>query len=176
MQTGIAACETGNVYEAETCQETEMREYGNWRKHLIWGEVHDGNAYFLGGVAGHAGLFSTVSEATRVASQFLVGQSEMLEPETCEMFRSNLTEGLEEARSIGWQLAVTPESTAGSALPPDSYGHTGFTGTSCWIDPHHERVFMLLTNRTHARSLPFANINSLRRQFHSLAVTALDTA
>src|SRR5712691_12813036 len=62
MQTGIAACETGNVYEAETCQETEMREYGNWSQHVIWGEVHDGNAYFLGGVAGHAGLFSTVSE------------------------------------------------------------------------------------------------------------------
>ena len=176
MQTGIAACETGNVYEAETCQETEMREYGNWRKYVIWGEVHDGNAYFLGGVAGHAGLFSTASEATRIASQFLAGQSETLEPETCELFRRNLTEGLEEARSIGWQLAVTRESTAGPALPPDSYGHTGFTGTSCWIDPHHERVFILLTNRTHARSLPFANINSLRRQFHSLAVTALDTA
>ena len=175
MQTGIAACETGNVYERETSRETGMQEYGNWREQVIWGKVHDGNAYFLAGAAGHAGLFSTVSEATRIASQFLAGQSEMLEPETCEAFRSNMTEGLEEARSIGWQLALTPESTAGPALPADSYGHTGFTGTSCWIDPHHERVFILLTNRTHARSLPFANINSLRRQFHSLAVTALDT-
>ena len=88
--------------------------------------------------------------------------------------RSNMTGGLNEARSVAWQLAITPESAAGPALPLNSYGHSGFTGTSCWIDPDHERVFILLTNRTHARSLPFVNINSIRRQFHTLAVAALD--
>jgi CubicO group peptidase (beta-lactamase class C family) len=176
MQTGIAASETGNAYEREKCREAGMEEYGDWRKRVIWGEVHDGNAYLLAGAAGHAGLFSTAGETKRIAAQFLAGQSEALKPETCEMFRRNMTEGLEEARSIGWQLALTRESTAGPALAADCYGHTGFTGTSCWIDPHHERVFILLTNRTHARSLPFANINSLRRQFHSLAVAALDAA
>ncbi len=85
-----------------------------------------------------------------------------------------MTEGLEEARSVAWQLAATPESAAGPALPSDSYGHSGFTGTSCWIDPHRERVFVLLTNRTHLHALPFANINSVRREFHRLAVAALD--
>ncbi len=84
-----------------------------------------------------------------------------------------MTEGLEEARSISWQLAQSPESAAGSSLPADSFGHSGFTGTSCWIDPHHQRVFILLTNRTHARALPFVNINSVRREFHRLATAAL---
>jgi CubicO group peptidase (beta-lactamase class C family) len=85
-----------------------------------------------------------------------------------------MTAGLEEARSLGWQLAATHDSTAGTSLPPDSFGHLGFTGTSCWNDPIHERTFILLTNRTHAHSLPFVNINSVRRSFHTLAVEALD--
>jgi CubicO group peptidase (beta-lactamase class C family) len=174
MQTGIAACETGNAYERATAGEMGTPEYGKWRENLIWGEVHDGNAYFLGGVAGHAGLFSTAEETALIAAQFLAAQSQLLNARTCELFKTNMTEGLEESRSIGWQLAGTPESAAGQSLPPDSYGHSGFTGTSCWIDPHHERIFVLLTNRTHSRTLPFANINSVRREFHRLAVDALD--
>jgi CubicO group peptidase (beta-lactamase class C family) len=176
MQMGIAACEIGNGYEREMCRLTGGNDYVDWRKDLIWGEVHDGNAYFLGGAAGHAGLFSTAAETFVLAQQFLASESKLLKPETCELFRQNMTAGLEEARSLGWQLAETKDSTAGPDLPGDSFGHTGFTGTSCWIDPQHERVFILLTNRTHGRSLPFANINSVRRGFHSLAVIALDKA
>jgi len=175
LQTGIAACETGNAYERATSQEMGTPHYSNWRENLIWGEVHDGNAHFLGGAAGHAGLFSTAHETARIAAQFLAAQSQTFNPQICELFRTNLTEGLEEARSIAWQLAATPQSAAGLALPPDSFGHSGFTGTSCWIDPHRERVFVLLTNRTHARSLPFANINNVRREFHTLAVAALSS-
>ena len=85
-----------------------------------------------------------------------------------------MTIGLQEARSVAWQLALTKDSTAGADLPAGSFGHPGFTGTSCWIDSVKERVFVLLTNRTHARALPFANINDVRRQFHSIAVQALD--
>lgn len=174
MQTGIAACETGNAYERETCRNTGADDYKNWREELIWGQVHDGNAYFLGGAAGHAGLFSTARETLTMATQFLAAQTRLLNPTTCDLFRKNLTPGLDEARSFGWQLAETKDSAAGPDLPRDSFGHSGFTGTSCWIDPNHERVFILLTNRTHARALPFANINSVRRKFHSLAVAALD--
>jgi|ERR1043166_2726714 CubicO group peptidase (beta-lactamase class C family) len=174
MQTGIAACETGNVYERDTCRTSGADDYKNWREELIWGQVHDGNAYFLGGAAGHAGLFSTARETLTIASQFLASQTRLLQPATCDLFRTNLTPGLDEARSFGWQLAETKDSAAGLDLPRDSFGHSGFTGTSCWIDPNHERVFILLTNRTHARALPFANINSVRRQFHSLATAALD--
>jgi serine-type D-Ala-D-Ala carboxypeptidase len=180
MQTGIAACETGNAYERQTCSELGTPEYANWRENLIWGEVHDGNAYFLGGAAGHAGLFATAYETFRLAENMLAHQTatehnQLLRRATCQLFRTNMTEGLNEARSIAWQLAATKDSTAGPELPPDSYGHTGFTGASCWIDPNHERIFVLLTNRTHARSLPFANINSVRREFHSLAVAALES-
>jgi CubicO group peptidase (beta-lactamase class C family) len=175
MQTGIAACETGNAYEREMYRNTAGGDYKNWRQKLIWGEVHDGNAHFLGGAAGHAGLFSTAQETLVLANQFLASQTKLLQPATCKLFRKNMTHGLDEARSHGWQLAETRDSAAGPDLPSDSFGHSGFTGTSVWIDPNRERVFILLTNRTHAHPLPFVNINSVRRRFHSLAVAALDT-
>ncbi|MEJ7578343.1 MAG: serine hydrolase, partial [Pyrinomonadaceae bacterium] len=140
----------------------------------IWGEVHDGNAHFLGGAAGHAGLFSTAGETLKVAKQFISAQTSLLLPATCVLFRQNLTPDLNEARSLAWQLAATEGSTAGDDLPPDAFGHTGFAGTSCWIDPERERIFILLTNRTHNRALPFANINAVRRRFHSLAARALN--
>jgi CubicO group peptidase (beta-lactamase class C family) len=147
---------------------------GAWREELIWGDVHDGNAYFLGGAAGHAGLFSNAHETLRLAEQFIASSTRLLAPETCELFRTDLTHNLNEARSFAWQLAATKDSTASAALAPDSFGHLGFTGTSCWIDAACERVFILLTNRTHTRTLPFANINGVRREFHTLAVAALD--
>jgi CubicO group peptidase (beta-lactamase class C family) len=172
MKTGIAACETGNIYERETTGEMGL-QYEGWRKDLIWGEVHDGNAHFLGGAAGHAGLFSTARDTMRLAQQFISQETELLKAETCRLFRTNMTAGLEEDRSIAWKLASSKESSAGPALAPDSFGHAGFTGTSCWIDPEPQRVFILLTNRTHAHERPFANINNVRRQFHSLAVAAL---
>jgi len=173
LQTGIAACETGNAYEVDMCKQSGAGEYANSRQRLIWGEVHDGNAYFLGGAAGHAGLFSTTRETFLIAQQFLGDMTKLLTPDTCRLFRENMTPGLEEARSIGWQLAATKDSTAGAALPPDSFGHNGFTGTCVWIDPNAQRVFILLTNRTHARVLPFANINSVRREFNRVAAQAL---
>src|SRR2546423_11238291 len=184
VQTEVAACESdGNAYEREVCEtqhasQTEARHGAttNWRTGTIWGEVHDGNAFFLGGAAGHAGLFSTARETLRLAEQFLPRMTRLLAPATCALFRTNMTEGLNEARSFAWQLAATPDSTAGPLLPPESFGHLGFTGTSCWADPTRERVLILLTNRTHARPLPFVNINSVRRRFNTLAVQALERA
>jgi len=174
-RTGIAACENGNAYERDMCErDFPSKPYAKWRETMVWGQVHDGNAYFLGGTAGHAGLFSTAHETLAIANQFIAGQSRLLQRETCDLFRQNLTAGLNEARSFGWQLAATKDSTAGPSLPLDAFGHTGFTGTSCWIDSEAQHVFILLTNRTHARALPFANINSVRRQFHTLAVAALE--
>jgi serine-type D-Ala-D-Ala carboxypeptidase len=178
LQTEVAACELGgNAYERAMCRagaDAEAADSVAWREQLIWGEVHDGNAHFLGGAAGHAGLFSTARETFRIAEQFLAPSTRLLAPATCEMFRTNMTGGLEEARSFAWQLAATPESTAGPALPPDAFGHLGFTGTSCWIDPARERVYVLLTNRTHTRAPEFVNINSTRRRFHTLAAASLD--
>jgi CubicO group peptidase (beta-lactamase class C family) len=173
----IAASETGNLYERTTCgaieREAMLTPDTGWREGLIHGQVHDGNAYFLGGAAGHAGLFSTAHDTLRLCMQFLAQSTQLLQPETCALFRTNLTIGMEEARSFAWQLAATKDSTAGASLPRHSFGHTGFTGTSCWIDPENERIFILLTNRTHDCAVPFININSVRRRFHTLAVAAL---
>jgi len=118
-------------------------------------------------------LFSTAHETFLIAQQFLSESTILLAPETCKLFRENSTPGLAEARSIGWQLAATKDSTGGADLPPDSFGHNGFTGTCVWIDPSRRRVYILLTNRTHAHALPFANINAVRREFNTLAAKAL---
>jgi CubicO group peptidase (beta-lactamase class C family) len=173
----IAASEFGNEHEKRTCARKfpEIRiPQSAFRDHQIWGEVHDGNAYFLGGVAGHAGLFSTAAEVFKIAQQFLPNSTKLLTPETTELFRTNFTKGMNEDRSFAFQLASTQDSTAGTKMQPDSFGHLGFTGTSLWIDPVNERIFILLTNRTHHHELPFVNINSVRRKFHDLAIDALD--
>lgn len=181
----IAASEKGNMYERQTCIDLGFLSTENtpvatalgtapFRTDIIWGEVHDGNAYFMGGVAGHAGLFSTAEEVFRIAQQFLPNYSTLLKPETCELFRTNFTPGMNEHRSFAFQLASTEGSTAGKLMSPQSFGHLGFTGTSLWIDPVKERIFILLTNRTHNHALPFVNINSTRRRFHDLAIGQLD--
>jgi CubicO group peptidase (beta-lactamase class C family) len=176
----IAASEKGNAYEKQTCVEQGyLLEYDgesssiHFRDELIWGEVHDGNAWFMGGVAGHAGLFSTAEEVFRIALQFLPEHTTILKSETTELFRTNFTAGRNEDRSVAFQLASTEASTAGSLISSQSFGHNGFTGTSLWIDPAADRIFVLLTNRTHNHSLPFVNINSVRRRFHDLAVEQL---
>ena len=177
LQKQIAASEKGNEYEKNVCREMGFEipnPQSQIRNRIIWGEVHDGNCYFMNGVSGHAGLFSTAEETFKIAQQFLANQTTLLKPETCKLFRTNFTKGLNEARSIAFQLAETKDSTAGESLAKDSFGHLGFTGTSLWIEPETERTFILLTNRTHARRLPFANINAVRRKFHELAVEMLD--
>ncbi len=180
LRDEIAASESnGNDHERRMCAAnapdgSARRDYQGWRKEVVWGTVHDGNAHFLGGVAGHAGLFSDADETYRLARQFIAGESELLTDETCTRFRTNLTDGLNEARSFAWQLAATPDSTAGTTLASDAFGHLGFTGTSCWIDAAQQRVFILLTNRTHESASPFVNLNRTRREFHTLAAHALD--
>ena len=182
----IAASEKGNAFEKQTCIEQGYLSPNPknpvatapgsdpFRTQTIWGEVHDGNAYFMGGVAGHAGLFSTAEEVFKIAQQFLPDYTTLLKPETCELFRTNFTKGMNEDRSFAFQLASTKDSTAGNKMSPESFGHLGFTGTSLWIDPVKERIFILLTNRTHNHALPFVNINSVRRRFHDIAIDLLE--
>ncbi len=185
LRKRIAASEKGNGFEKQTCIEqgyfdsevippADAGGSDLFRDYQIWGEVHDGNCFFMDGVSGHAGLFSTAEETFKIAQQFLANQTTLLQPETCKLFRTNFTPGLNEARSIAFQIAETPDSTAGKLLSKDSFGHLGFTGTSLWIEPETERIFILLTNRTHNRELPFENINSVRRKFHEIASEILN--
>jgi CubicO group peptidase (beta-lactamase class C family) len=176
LRSRIAASENGNGFERKTCGEMGFDVAATrFRDDVVWGEVHDGNCWFMKGVSGHAGLFSTARETFQIARQFLPATTTVLNPETCGLFKTNFTPGLNEARSFAFQLAATKDSTASAALSPESFGHLGFTGTSLWIDPVAERVFILLTNRTHHRKLPFENINSVRRRFHELAVRPFDS-
>jgi CubicO group peptidase (beta-lactamase class C family) len=179
LRQRIAANESGNVFENQMCVESGYKipnPQSQFRNQTVWGEVHDGNAHFMNGVSGHAGLFSTALETFKIAQQFLAEESVLLKPETCRLFRTNFTPNLNEARSIAFQLAETKDSSASEALSKDSFGHLGFTGTALWIEPETERIFILLTNRTHARELPFVNINSTRRRFHELAAATLNAS
>jgi CubicO group peptidase (beta-lactamase class C family) len=176
LQDKIAPTECGNEYERELARKIDLSEaercrvdqYSGWRTKLIQGQVHDGNAWFLNGVAGHAGLFGSIEETARLAAQFLPG-SDLLQPSTLELFSQNWTPGLGEHRSPGWMLASTPGSSAGEALPPTAFGHTGFTGTSLWVDHEKARIFLLFTNRTY----PIVNLHPTRWAFHALAQAAL---
>lgn len=183
LQKQIAATERGQRYERRAVADRKVDCPSDnqpttdvprpiRREEIIWGEVHDGNAFFMDGVAGHAGLFGTAREVYAIARQFLPG-SQLLRYESLALFTENLTAGRGDARSVGWMLAATPDCSAGSKLPPHAFGHTGFTGTSLWIDAGKERVFILLTNRVHPEVRDLG-MKKVRQTYHNLAVTALE--
>ena len=163
----IAATEHGNERERALAGPAGDG-YNEWRRGIIWGEVHDNNAHTLGGVAGNAGLFGTAGAVHVLATEFLPGGKGLLGAEERALFGHNFTRGQGQHRAVGFQLASSPGSSAGPALSPRSFGHTGFTGTSVWIDPDSRRVYVLLTNRVHPRFHDL-DMNAVRRQFHVLA-------
>ncbi len=123
-----------------------------WRRRLIRGEVHDENAYAMGGVAGNAGVFSTAPDLARVAEMMLnrglVGRKRMMKAETIALFtRRSEVSGL--AVGLGWQFAVGENSPA--PWSTRAFGHTGLTGTMMWIDPGRDLYLILLTNAIHPR-------------------------
>jgi CubicO group peptidase (beta-lactamase class C family) len=135
-----------------------------WRGRVLRGEVHDENAARLGGVSGHAGLFSTGPDLGRFAFWLLDAwhgraRTGPAVPWTeVRLFTTRYGEPPGSSRALGWD---TPSdgSSAGHCLAPGSFGHTGFTGTSLWIDPSRELVVILLTNRVH----PTRENNAIRR-------------
>ena len=124
---------------------TEVQAF---RGGLVWGEVHDENAWALGGVAGHAGLFSSARDLAVFARMMLgggsVGGVRLLRPET--VARWTRRQGGGSSRVLGWDT-FTPGSGAGRYFSERSFGHTGFTGTSIWMDPENGVFVVLLTNR-----------------------------
>ncbi len=166
----IAATERGNARERDLAGPAAA-SYNAWRSDIIWGDVHDNNAHSLGGVAGNAGLFGSARGVATVAREFLPGGRGLLGGEERALFACDFTPGLDQARSVGFQIAGTPGSAAGAALARESFGHTGFTGTSLFVDPRSGRLYVLLTNRVHPRWQDF-DMNALRREFHALAAGA----
>lgn len=128
----------------------------------------DGNSRFLGGVAGNAGLFGTAEGVLSLALVYL-GAGEFLTSDEIILATTDRTPGLEQGRGFGWQLASSPGCSAGPALDPSAFGHTGFTGTSLWIDPTRKLAMTLLTNRVHPGHRP-TDLHPLRRRFHQLAI------
>jgi CubicO group peptidase (beta-lactamase class C family) len=144
------------------------------RGYPLKGEVHDENAYALGGVAGHAGLFSTAKDLSVFAQMMLNGGTyddvRIVADSTVALF-TRRTAG---SRALGWDTA-DGEGGAGRYLTERAYGHTGYTGTSLWIDPDREMFVILLTNRVHAAKArrPATVISDVRADLADAAVLAV---
>lgn len=155
---------------------TAATEWCSWRGRLVKGSVHDENAAVLGGVGGHAGLFSTAGDLTRLAQTVLGGGqlagSRVLDPMLVTQMAQPRTDHLLLRRCLGWQGADRSGCPVGSSVSSSSYGHTGFTGTSLWIDSERGRFAVLLTNAVHPRRRP-DGLRSVRCCFHD-AVFASD--
>jgi len=148
-----------------------------WREKVLWGEVHDGNAWAMGGAAGHAGLFSSAADVMRFAQEMLAadrGQSALFPQELAQEFfrRQEIPAGSDWA--LGWDTPTPGRSTSGSHFSRRSIGHTGFTGTSLWIDLERGTIVVMLSNRVHlvAKRSRF----DLRPQVHDLIREAFDAA
>lgn len=168
LRRRVAATEDGNRHERRIASPA-ADGYNGWRQTGIWGDVHDHNAWSLGGAAGNAGLFGTADAVWSLAKVFLPGGPAFLGESGRAVFAHDFTPGLSQARSVGFQLASTPGSSAGPAMSAASFGHTGFTGTSLWIDPEADRIAVLLTNRVHPRYRD-RDLHPVRREFNALAL------
>lgn len=154
---------------AERAAPTEKRG-GRWLR----GEVHDPRAALLGGVAGHAGLFSTADDLAVFAQMILNGGSfgdrRILKPETVRLMTMprSVPGG---QRALGWDVRTRFSSNRGDGFSRHSFGHTGFTGTSIWIDPDNEMAVIFLSNRVHPDGK--GQINRLRGRVASLAAASI---
>jgi CubicO group peptidase (beta-lactamase class C family) len=145
-----------------------------WRGRLLVGEVDDENAWALGGAAGHAGLFGTVAAVGAFARhllQVLDGRVGAFRRETLEDFVARRTDVPGSSRALAWDTML-PTSSCGARLSPRAFGHTGFTGTSLWIDPDRAIYVVLLTNRVYPDRKNDA-IARVRPAVHDAVVDAL---
>jgi CubicO group peptidase (beta-lactamase class C family) len=140
-----------------------------FRHKIIHAEVNDENAWALGGVAAHAGLFSTALDIARFADFMLRGGTPLLKRETVEVFTRRESSPHGTTRALGWDTPSQP-SSSGKYFSPRSFGHLGFTGTSLWIDPERQLAVTLLTNRTWPDRGSQEGIRRLRPDFHDAIV------
>lgn len=143
-----------------------------FRRRMIQGEVQDENASVLGGVAGHAGVFSTAEDLAKFAHAMLNGGRPILRSETVALFTRREPAPAGTSRALGWDTPSAPSQT-GKYFSPQSFGHLGYTGTSLWIDPVRQISIALLTNRTWPDCSNQA-IKQVRPAFHDAVMEALD--
>ncbi|HBY18906.1 MAG: Beta-lactamase [Marinimicrobia bacterium 46_47] len=153
-------------------------EYSEQEEGFIRGRVHDGIAAGLAGISGNAGLFSTGEDMAIYAQMFLnkgtYKDIDIFKPETVELFTQRVYMLPDNSRCLGWD-SPQGESSAGVYAGHNSFGHTGFTGTSMWIDPDNDIFVILLTNAVHPhRRYKYPNYFDWRQLVHSKVYEALD--
>ena len=153
---------------------TENDNY--FRHRQLQGEVHDETSFLMGGVAGHAGLFSNAHDLAKFLKMLLNKGSfngkQLIKPETVELFTKKQSEL--SSRALGWDTkSENGYSSAGKFLSPLSYGHTGYTGTSVWIDPTRNVFIVLLTNRVYP-TRKNVKIIQVRPKVHNAVIEALE--
>jgi CubicO group peptidase (beta-lactamase class C family) len=176
-----------SMFRPPARMQSRIAPTGVWHGHPVAGVVNDPSAERLGGVAGHAGLFASAADVARFA-QFILRQGtlpdgrRLVRAETVRAFTTRVTppeKGTHsEARALGWQAIPTGESvsSAGTLFGPRSFGHTGWTGTSLWIDPDRELFVVLLTNRSFAprAARSFTRLKEVRGAVADAAARAAD--
>ncbi|GBQ15990.1 beta-lactamase [Acetobacter cibinongensis NRIC 0482] len=144
---------------------------------ILRGDVHDPTTRRMGGVAGHAGLFSCADDMLVYAKALLARRAGKastfpLSPQTLVLMSTpQQPSGKTDIRGLGWDIATHYSTPRGAVFPPTSYGHTGFTGTSLWLDPQSETAVLILTNRVHPDGK--GNVVALRRDVATAAALAL---
>ena len=147
-----------------------------WRGKLLCGEVHDDNAWAMGGIAGHAGFFSTTTDVHQIAVELLNcyhGRSNLVSQETIKKFwaRDGAVNG--STWALGWDTPSAENSSAGKHFSKSAVGHLGYTGCSIWIDPEKEIDVVLLSNRIHPNDQNLT-IREFRPMIHDLVMEALE--
>lgn len=162
--------------EAKPCEERfAPTERCPWRKRILCAEVHDDNAYAMGGVAGHAGMFSTVDDLHRLVSCLVAcsrGEHPFVPAAIIQEFWTRDGRVADSTWALGWDTPSAQNSSAGSFFSSRSVGHLGFTGTSVWIDLQQHVHIILLSNRVHPQR-DNEKIKTFRPALHNAAMRAV---
>jgi serine-type D-Ala-D-Ala carboxypeptidase len=146
----------------------------DWRGRRVWGEVHDENACGVGGVAGHAGLFSTARDVAMFGEAWLRRDPRLgIDPALMDDAVRVHVDDNGQRRGLGWVIRALEDSSASERFSENTYGHTGFTGTTLWIDPQRELVVSCLTNRVYPGRHK-EGIHEFRRALHALLAETAD--
>lgn len=176
LKRRCAPTEIGNRYErnmARAEHEPAAARF-SWRSELIRGDAHDANSFYGGGSAGNAGLFSSARELFALGREFFPETATLLAGDSVALFWQNRTPWDPQGRTLGFQLNSSPGASGGEALSPGAIGHSGFTGTSLWLEAEKRRQWILLSNRVHPR-VRKTNFNAVRRRLHRLLKRELGT-
>jgi CubicO group peptidase (beta-lactamase class C family) len=147
-----------------------------WRKRILCGEVEDENAYAMGGVAGHAGLFANAGDVHAIASRLRAcwrGEDDFVPREIVREFWTRHAAVPDSTWALGWDTPTAGASTAGTRISAGTVGHLGFTGTSLWIDLERDAHVVLLTNRVHPRR-DNDRIRDVRPRVHDAIMEVLE--